>query len=198
MPLRANEMIHRFTRRSVQSVLRAVPDSCMRLNVTAVMAILLLISSCSLHPQHEALMAEEQFVSEFRTIMQKHVAPYAESRAAIVGVDIDPSWKEAAQTQGQFANGTDYVIWGEVAARAYLPFDLDLVYPGEIFHISGKGKITAQECRIEFDTPVKSEHGEDWAAYGECVIKLVKECGDVFSHVDADGIWVTNCIDPNQ
>lgn len=68
-----------------------------------------------------------------------------------------------------------------------------LTNPKVVYNTLG---VYAESCSIPFDTPVNSEHADEWREYGECVAALVKECGRAFSHVGSERNWITNCQDP--
>lgn len=56
--------------------------------------------------------------------------------------------------------------------------------------------VHAENCSIPFDTPVNSDNADTWRERNECVKDLIKKCGTVFSHVDDDRNWITDCMDP--
>ncbi len=163
-----------------------------------VVAILLplFLGGCSMHPHEDDQTPEAAFLENFREVMQQHVFPKRDMRAAVVGANIDPFWVSFAEAQGKLVNGSDYIILGRRAGDAGLGWDIPWVSPNDLFENPELRKTMAEECRIPFDTPVDLANGEAWVVYGECVLGLIDDCGRVFTHVDADGDWVTDCIDP--
>ncbi len=142
-------------------------------------------------------LTEEAFVAEYRSVAKKHMIPYTPTTMTthtgmLVG-EIPPGWREVSRAYGTFSNGLDFVVAGEESGN--LAWDVTLITPPDAAY--GTEKLHADECSIPFDTPVNSENADAWAAYGKCVLDLVRECGTVFSHIDENNNWITNCADPN-
>ena len=155
----------------------------------------LFVAACSTQPQVTDTDGGDDFLGDLHAIMTKHVAPNPAYTAALVSKkleDVEPILLSLSETQGEVGN-VFYLTFGEKAIRARLPYGLSFLTEEDM---AASKTLVAAECRIDFDLPRNRENIDAWGDYLECFLGLIDSCGQVFTHIDENGDWVSNCIDP--
>ncbi|MCY3594345.1 MAG: hypothetical protein OXH01_03795 [Bacteroidetes bacterium] len=134
--------------------------------------------------------SEESFVEQLRNLVSVHMEPDKEDVGLFMGI-VNSEIRRHSIKSG-LIDDIEYVFAREHPDIGNYGWDV-MSSSQDIYETLG---VHAESCSIPFDTPVNSENGDAWREYGECVIALVKECGAAFSHVDSEGMWITNCVDP--